>query len=97
MGRGGNMSYRLKLRRFFISLPIYMRFLLKWMIHPSNATSVGVRLIRRRSQFSRRRLLSKNAAPFIHYLYLIYARKFDVRSHGKITRQWKKNPNPRYN
>ena len=56
----------------------------------SNATSVGVRLIRRRSQFSRRRLLSKNAAPFIHCLYLIYARKFDVRSHGKITRQWKK-------
>ena len=54
----------------------------------SNATSVGVRLIRRRSQFSRRRLLSKNAAPFIHCLYLIYARKFDVRSHGKITQHW---------
>ena len=56
----------------------------------SNATSVGVRLIRRRSQFSGRRLLSKNAAPFIHCLYLIYARKFYVSSHGKITRQWKK-------
>ena len=25
--------------------------------------------------------------PFIHYLYVIYARKFYVRSHGKITRQ----------
>ena len=54
----------------------------------SNAIIVGVRLIRRRSQFSRRRLLSKNAAPFIHCLYLIYARKFDVRSHGKITQHW---------
>ena len=55
----------------------------------SNATSVGVRLIRIRSQFSRRKLLSKNVAPFVHFLYLIYACKFDVRSHGKITRQWK--------
>ena len=27
------------------------------------------------------------AWPFIHYLYVIYARKFYVRSHGKITRQ----------
>ena len=63
----------------------------------SNATSVGVRLIRRRSQFSRRRLLSKNAAPFIHCLYLVYARKFYVSEHGKITRHWKKNPNPHYN
>ena len=27
------------------------------------------------------------ARPFIHYLYVIYARKFYVRSHGKITRQ----------
>ena len=25
--------------------------------------------------------------PFIHYLYVIYARKFYVRLHGKITRQ----------
>ena len=29
------------------------------------------------------------AWPFIHYLYFIYARKFYVRSHGKITRQRK--------
>ena len=27
------------------------------------------------------------AWPFIHYLYVIYARKFYVRSHGKITQQ----------
>ena len=27
--------------------------------------------------------------PFIHCLYFTYARKFDVRSKGKITRQWK--------
>ena len=27
------------------------------------------------------------AGPFIHYLYVIYASKFYVRSHGKITRQ----------
>ena len=27
------------------------------------------------------------ARPFIHYLYVIYARKFYVRSHGKITPQ----------
>ena len=27
------------------------------------------------------------AWPFIHYLYVIYARKFYVRLHGKITRQ----------
>ena len=27
------------------------------------------------------------AWPFIHYLYVIYASKFYVRSHGKITRQ----------
>ena len=29
------------------------------------------------------------ALPFIHCLYFIYSRKFYVRSHGKITRQWK--------
>ena len=29
------------------------------------------------------------AWPFIHCLYFIYASKFCVRSHGKITRQWK--------
>ena len=56
----------------------------------SNAISVGVRLIRRRSQFSRRRLLSNNAAPFIHCLYLIYARKFYVRSTGKLRDSGKK-------
>ena len=27
------------------------------------------------------------ARPFIHYLYVIYPRKFYVRSHGKITPQ----------
>ena len=27
------------------------------------------------------------AWPFIHYIYVIYARKFYVRLHGKITRQ----------
>ena len=60
----------------------------------SNATSVGVRLIRRRSQFSRRRLLSKNAAPFIHCLYLIYARKFDARENYATVEI---NPDPHYN
>ena len=29
--------------------------------------------------------------PFIHCLFFIYARKFHVRLHGKITRQWKSN------
>ena len=29
------------------------------------------------------------ARPFIHHLYYIYARKIYVRSHGKITLQWK--------
>ena len=29
------------------------------------------------------------AWPFIHCLYFIYARKFYVRTDGKITRQWK--------
>ena len=32
------------------------------------------------------------AWPFIHCLYFIYARKFYLRSHGKITRQWKSTP-----
>ena len=35
------------------------------------------------------------AWPFIHYLYVIYARKFYVRSHGKITRQ--SQPLTKYN
>ena len=35
------------------------------------------------------------AKPFIHYLYVIYARKFYVRSHGKITRQ--SQPLTKYN
>ena len=29
------------------------------------------------------------ARPVIHHLYFIYARKIYVRSHVKITRQWK--------
>ena len=29
------------------------------------------------------------AWPFKHCLYFIYAREFYVRTHGKITRQWK--------
>ena len=33
------------------------------------------------------------AWSFIHYLYFIYARKLYVRSHGKITRQWKSTLN----
>ena len=32
------------------------------------------------------------AWPFIHCLYFIYARKFYLRSQGKITRQWKSTP-----
>ena len=32
------------------------------------------------------------ACPFIHCLYFIYARKFYLRSQGKITRQWKSTP-----
>ena len=27
--------------------------------------------------------------PFSYFLYIIYARKFYVRAHVKITRQWK--------
>ena len=32
------------------------------------------------------------AWPFIHCLYFIYARKFYLRSQGKITQQWKSTP-----
>ena len=92
MARGGKCELLTETKEV-IYIFTYLYALLALMDDTSsNATSVGVRLIRRRSQFSRRRLLSKNAAPFLHCLYLIYERKFYVRSHGKITRQWKKKP-----
>ena len=33
------------------------------------------------------------AWPFIHCLHFIYACEFYVRSHGKVTRQWKSTLN----
>ena len=36
-----------------------------------------------------RQARGEGAWPFIHCLYFIYTRNFYVRSHGKITQQWK--------
>ena len=60
-------------------------FSLVWLTLP--------RLLKVSSRFLRVKLnFHVYAWPFIHCLYFIYARKFYLRSQGKITRQWKSTP-----
>ena len=63
----------------------------RWVFSPVWLTLP--RLLKISARFLRVRLnFYVYAWPFIHCLYFIYARKFYLRSQGKITRLWKSTP-----